>query len=293
MQIGFVGLGDVGSRFSSGVSDFGKAAVVGYDSRLGLEEFADKEERCRQHNVRLVEKPEDVIYGSDIVIAATSCSRAVSTAEQYLPYLRPGQMYVDINSAVPEIKQEISEMMLAKGVDFCDGGIMGSPLNGGVRVEVVMSGPKAEWLVKTLNECGMNTRFISETVGRGSSLKILRSIFTKGLEALLIETYSSAYYYGVLDEVKGSIVHILTKENPETNFARMLRTNVVHSYRRAQEVGDVAKMLENAGLNHTMSDASYKKLMWAYDTGIKEVFDGKIPDDVMDVVKFYSQLKEE
>ena len=48
MQIGFVGLGDVGSRFSSGVADFGKADVVGYDTRLGLKEFSDKEERCRK-----------------------------------------------------------------------------------------------------------------------------------------------------------------------------------------------------------------------------------------------------
>ncbi len=293
MQITFIGLGDVGSRFSAGVSDAGKAVVVGYDSRLGEKGFEDKEERCRTHGVKLAEKDSDAVIGSDIIIAATSCSRAISTAEQYLPYMKPGQMYVDINSAVPEIKEEIAKMMNAKGIDFCDGGIMGSPLNGGVHVEVVMSGPKAKWLTEQLNECGMNTRFISETVGRGSSLKILRSIFTKGLEALLIETYSSAYRYGVLDEVKGSIVHILTKENPETNFARMLRTNVVHSRRRAEEVGDVAKMLENAGMNHTMSSASYEKLMWAYNTGIKEVFDGKIPEDVMEVVKFYAALKED
>lgn len=292
MQIGFIGLGDVGSRFSAGVALGGRAEVVGYDERLGQSEFADKEARCREGGVRLAETARQVIDGSDIIIAATSCARAIETAKQYLPYLTPGQIYVDINSAVPEIKREIAALVNGAGARFADGGIMGSPLQGGHRVEVLLSGAPAEEVSAALNGCGMNTRFIAREVGRASGLKILRSIFTKGLEALLIEAYSSAYAYGVLDEVKSSILHILTKEDLDVMLGRMLRTDVVHAERRALEVGAVADMLRNAGMDSTMSRAAYEKLMWSARCGLREHFQGETPEEYMPVVEYLAGLRQ-
>lgn len=291
IKIAFIGLGDVGSRFSSGLKRAGKAEVIGYDLRKGKEEFRDKEERCREYGVTIVNDPEEAVKGCDIIIAATSCSRALKTVKMFAPYLTAGQIYVDLNSAVPEIKEEIAEIVYETGAQFADGGIMETPMTAWEKSQVVLSGKPAEELSKTLNECGMNTRFISTEVGRASSLKILRSIFTKGIEALLIEAYSSAYHYGVLDEVKSSIRHILTKQDPETMFARMLRTDVVHAKRRADEVGDVAKMLHNINMDSTMSEAAYRKLMWSAGSGIKEHFGGAIPEEVMPVVDYFSKLR--
>ncbi len=293
MQISFIGLGDVGSRFSAGVSAGGKACVVGYDLKLGQADFSEKEERCRAAGVRLAESPAQAVAGSDIIIAATSCAEAIDTAKMYLPYLHSGQSYLDINSAVPEIKQTLAELVKDSGAAFADGGIMGSPLNGGHRVEVVLSGPAARSVSAALNDCGMNTRFISDTVGRASSLKILRSIFTKGLEALLLESYSAAFAYGVLDEVKGSILHILTKEDLDVMFGRMLRTDVVHAKRRALEVGAVAEMLQEAGMDATMSEAACKKLLWSEQSGAKEHFAGKTPEAYLPVVEYFSALRRE
>lgn len=291
IQIGFIGLGDVGSRFSAGVASSGNAQVVGYDLKLGQAEFSEKENRCREAGVKLVSSPKELVDGCDILIAATSCAEAIDTLKMYLPYIKPNQMYVDINSAVPQIKQTLADMVCAVGAEFCDGGIMGSPLNGGHKVQVVLSGAQADKLSENLNFCGMNTRFIAREVGRATSLKILRSIFTKGLEALLIESYSAAYAYGVLDEVKASIFHILTKEDLDIMFGRMLRTDVVHSLRRAWEVGDVADMLRDAGMDCTMSKAAYEKLLWSSSSGVKEHFQGKTPEEYLPVVEYFASIR--
>ena len=80
MVIGFIGLGDVGSRFSSGISKFGGADALGYDLKFGLEEFKEKEDRCKEHGVRFAAGTKELVEGSDIMISATSCSDAIDTA---------------------------------------------------------------------------------------------------------------------------------------------------------------------------------------------------------------------
>lgn len=291
MRIGFIGLGDVGSRFSSGIVKESNADAVGYDKKFGLEEFSEKEARCKEHNVAFAYSMEELVKQSDILISATSCAEAIETAEEALPYLREGQYYIDVNSAVPEIKRRVRDLVETSGARFVDGGIMGSPLNGWHKAPIVMSGPQAQFVVDALKRCGMNIKNVGSEVGQASSLKILRSIFTKGLESLLIESLSSAYAYGVMEEVLSSIIHILTKEPLEDMFGRMICTDVVHAKRRALEVGAVADMLEAAGRDCTMSRASFEKLMWSSKCGVKERFDSKTPDDFREVIRYFASLQ--
>lgn len=293
MVIGFIGLGDVGSRFSGGIARDGGASALGYDLKLGQEAFRDKQERCEQCGVKLAESKQALIDGADILIAATSCAEAIETAKDYLPWLRPGQYYVDVNSAVPKIKKEIQELVEAKGVYFVDGGIMDSPMNGWHRIPVALSGQHAGFVADVLNSYGMNMRNVGTEIGQASSLKILRSIFTKGLEALLIETFSSAYHYGVLDEVYDSIKEMLEREPFAPMFERMVTTDVIHAYRRAKEVGAVADMLDDEGFDSTMSRAACEKLMWSARSGVKEYFGEKTPEDYREVVRYFASLRTE
>lgn len=291
MRIGFIGLGDVGSRFSSGIAKEG-AEALGYDIKLGKTEFEEKETRCRSHGVRLVKNQQELVEESDILVAATSCADAIATAEDYLPWLRAGQYYADVNSAVPPIKRQIQTLVEERGAIFVDGGILDSPLNGWHKIPVALSGIHAMEVAQALNACGMNMRCVGEQVGQASGLKILRSIFTKGLEALLLETFTSAYNYGVLDDVYGSIQEMLQREPIAPMFERMVTTDVVHAYRRAKEVGAVADMLDEAGFDSTMSRAACEKLMWSANSGAKEHFNGKEPEDYREAVRYFASLRQ-
>lgn len=293
MVIGFIGLGDVGSRFSSGIKKEGKADVVGFDAKIGRPDFGEKEERCRTHGVRLMGSIKELMEEAGLVIAVTSCADAVKTVEEALPYVRPEQYYCDFNSAVPSVKRVIQEKVETAGGRFVDGGILDTPMNGWHKIPVGVSGRYAQDAVDILNSCGMNLRNIGPDVGQASGLKILRSIFTKGLEALLLETFTSAYHYGVLENVYGSIQEMLLREPICPMFERMVTTDVVHARRRAKEVGDVAEMLRGDHLDCTMSQAAFEKLTWSAECGVKEHFGGMIPDSYMEVVHYLETLRTE
>ena len=92
MVIAFIGLGEVGSTYSSGLARNG-ATVKGYDIKFdteGKENFVNYQ-KCLDAGVQLVDSPKELIEGSDIIIAVTSCSQAMETAAMYKPFLKKEQ----------------------------------------------------------------------------------------------------------------------------------------------------------------------------------------------------------
>jgi hypothetical protein len=99
-----------------------------------------------------------------------------------------------------------------------------------------------------LGELGFaNLRVVGDGVGRASSIKMIRSVMVKGMEALTAECVLAAEAAGVLDEVLASLD---ASERPrpwgeraDYNLDRML----VHGIRRAAEMEEVVKTLEALG----------------------------------------------
>lgn len=277
MVIAFIGLGEVGSSYSSGMARNG-AKVKGYDLKFhseGLEQFLP----CQQAGVELVGSPKELIDGSDIIIAVTSCSQAMETAQMYKPFLKQDQRYVELNSAVPDVKAEV-EKYLGDSCIFVDGTTMCSPSQFGVATPVMMSGPHGLRTAEDLNSYGMNIRYLGETNGQASAFKVIRSIFTKGLESVLIECMCAASSYGIAEDVYASIVAFLADEPTDITLALMVQTNVLHSKRRADEICEISDMLKKSGLDNTMSAAATKKLYALGTLGLRQEFGGKKAPDM-------------
>lgn len=98
-----------------------------------------------------------------------------------------------------------------------------------------------------------NIRVEGKEVGRASSIKMIRSIMIKGLEALTAECVLAASRAGVLDEVLASLdASDRPKpwhERADYNFDRML----VHGVRRAAEMEEVARTIEDLGFEPAMT----------------------------------------
>lgn len=281
MVIAFIGLGEVGSAYSSGLARNG-ATVKGYDLKFdteGLEQFKP----CAEAGVQLVSGPKELIEGSDIIIAVTSCAQAMETAEMYKPYMNKSQRYCELNSAVPELEAEV-ERFLGDSCTFVDGSTLCSPSMYGVATPVTMSGPMGEQTAKDLNSYGMNIRYLGDKNGQASAFKVIRSIFTKGLESVLVECMTAARYYGVGDDIFDSIVTFLTDEPTDKTLAMMVQTNVLHAKRRGDEICEIAEMLKNAGLDNTMSAAATKKLYWLAEMGLRDEFGGKKASTMFEAV---------
>lgn len=120
MVIAFIGLGEVGSTYSSGLARNG-ATVKGYDIKFdteGKENFVNYQ-KCLDAGVQLVDSPKELIEGSDIIIAVTSCSQAMETAAMYKPFLKKEQLYCEWNSTVPDLVRKV-EAFLGDNCTFVD-----------------------------------------------------------------------------------------------------------------------------------------------------------------------------
>lgn len=282
MTVAFIGLGEVGSTYSSGLAKNG-TKVKGYDLKFSDAAGKGAFQACADAGVELVDGPEALIKGSDIILAVTSCSQAMETIEMYKPFLSAGQMYIEMNSAIPAIKAKVCEY-IGTACDFVDGATLCSPSQFGVKTPLVMSGPRGKEASDQLNAAGMNIEYLGDQVGQASAYKVIRSIFTKSLESCLVETMHAARKYGIAEVIFKSIVDFLAGEPTDETLALMVKTNVVHAKRRGDEICEIAEMLKEDGLDNTMAEAATKKLYWLASLNLKDKkFDGKVAKDMYDV----------
>ena len=113
----------------------------------------------------------------------------------------------------------------------------------------------------------MDVKIIEGPVGRASSIKMVRSILVKGLEALTAECALAAVEADVLDEVFNS----LSAEHPHFNILKHsiynFERSLSHGKRRSEELKEVSKMLEDLRLANHMSKAT---AIWQNNIGSLE-----------------------
>jgi 3-hydroxyisobutyrate dehydrogenase-like beta-hydroxyacid dehydrogenase len=288
MIIGFLGLGEVGTSYSMGLASEG-VTVKGYDVLMTKHSCADRFKKCATGGVKLVSCPKDLVEGCDYIIAVTTSHVAIETAKMVQPYIKAGQIYIELNSAWSKIKEEIRSIL--KNVDVVDGATMGSPLIHKHKVKIFISGGKGKEVADTLNGYGMNLRFLSEKFGTASNIKIVRSDFMKPLEACFVECMVLARKLGIEKEIFDTICETFNSAPIETTLSAMLRSNPIHAKRRGEEVSAAIDILKDLGLDNTMTIAGTKKLLAIGKSGMKEDFNGVVPDKMNTVLDAFLRRK--
>jgi 3-hydroxyisobutyrate dehydrogenase-like beta-hydroxyacid dehydrogenase len=179
-------------------------------------------------------------------------------------HLRGGQTYVDFNSVSPMSKRAVAAAIARSGAGFVEAAIMAPVPGPGYRVPVLVAGPDAAALAARLNAIGMRVEVAGERIGDASLLKMLRSIFIKGIEALMLESLVAARQAGVeeriLDSVQGSMPGINWRELTSYNLGR----TVAHGARRAAEMRESAAALAELGLEPFVTDGIARRIEWAH-----------------------------
>ena len=292
VRISFVGLGVVGTTFSERMIANG-AIVKGFDIKVGLSSFEDRVKKCREIGIDVVDSMELLAKDAELILVATAPSVALETAESVKPYLHKGQTYVDLNSAVPAIKKNIDSSLAEIGVDVVDGTAMSSINMDGYNAILNFSGPRARDVVKILKAYGLNANYFGDTVGEACAFKVVRSIFMKGYEAVLMECVEAAYHYGVVDNVLRSIAQYFDPKPSAAHFDLFINTDAVFAKRRGEEVDAVAKMLADDGINNIMSEAIAHKLGWISALGLSDYYNHEAPHDMHGVIKLLCAREKE
>jgi 3-hydroxyisobutyrate dehydrogenase-like beta-hydroxyacid dehydrogenase len=96
--------------------------------------------------------------------------------------------------------------------------------------------------------------------GHATTVKLVRSAYMKGRDALVVETLVAARRLGVLDAVLDSI-RGPGEEVPFRQLAdRLLGGVALHADRRAGELADAAAVLSAAGVEPLLADAGTVRL---------------------------------
>ncbi len=128
------------------------------------------------------------------------------------------------------------------------------PVDGELKVPMLLAGPHAAAARELLAALGFSdVRIVGEEVGRASAIKMIRSVMVKGIEALSAECLAAAETAGVLDEVVAS----LDASDRHGSWAKRIAYNLgrmeLHGTRRAAEMEEAARTLEDLGVEPTMT----------------------------------------
>ncbi len=151
--------------------------------------------------------------------------------------------------------REAAALFGACTTDFVDGAIMGSVDAGGVNSPIILSGPASADAERALEQLGFNVRALPNSkAGDACGLKLLRSLLTKGMEALAIECFATAEKMGLSNEVRENLLDVNARPFPDLMDA-MVRTHVVHAPRRQYEVAAAIDQAQAFGLKAPVSEA--------------------------------------
>jgi 3-hydroxyisobutyrate dehydrogenase-like beta-hydroxyacid dehydrogenase len=122
----------------------------------------------------------------------------------------------------------------------------------------LISGPYAEAAAEVFAALSMMATVVGGDVGKASSIKMIRSVMMKGLETLFAEMVLSARIAGVEDDVLNSLDKTFPDFGFTTKAAYMFERVMTHGKRRAAEMREVEKTVQDLGLYGDMAGASVK-----------------------------------
>lgn len=251
--IAVIGFGEAGQTFASAGSWGARARV---HDRL-TDAAATREAKRADYavsGVRGCDTAAEAVAGAVAVIALVTADQAPIVATETARSIAPGALYLDLNSVAPETKRSAARAVEAAGGHYVDVAVMSPVQPAALASPLLLSGPKAEAAAALLASLGFSKiRVVGPQVGRASSIKMIRSVMIKGLEALSAECVLAASEAGVLDEVVAS----LDASWPGADWGRRADYNLdrmmVHGLRRSAEMEEVVRTLEDLGVGAEMS----------------------------------------
>jgi 3-hydroxyisobutyrate dehydrogenase-like beta-hydroxyacid dehydrogenase len=273
-NIGLVGYGEVGRILAE---DLRKqdARVTAYDLKLGNDLAAPLRDHASAHGVALASSHADLAAQSDFIVSAVTASQAVPVAQACAPAVKKGAWFLDFNSASPGAKQRAAALIDGHGGRYVEGAVMTSIPPYRIRVPLLLGGAGAKELEPLLVGLGFDAKVASEQLGVASAVKMCRSVMIKGMEAMVIECFTTARAYGVEDAVLASLAETFPAINWEKQGAYFFQRVIEHGRRRSEEVREVAETVREIGLTPWSAQGTAERQGWVADLADQGLFGEK------------------
>jgi 3-hydroxyisobutyrate dehydrogenase-like beta-hydroxyacid dehydrogenase len=247
MRVGLIGYGEVGKILAEDLRLQG-VAVTAFDLKLRGALSEPLRTHALEYGVALADSHAQAVHGADLVVSAVTASQAVQVAQDSAPGLKAGAFFLDVNSASPGSKIRAAEIVNAGGGRYVEGAVMTSVPPYRIKVPLLLGGPDAAALQPLLVALGFAPGVASERLGVASATKMCRSIMIKGLEAMVIESFTAARAHGVEDQVIASLYETFPGIDWQKQGAYFFQRVIEHGRRRSEELREVALTVREIGL---------------------------------------------
>ncbi|ADC46416.1 hypothetical protein mru_0565 [Methanobrevibacter ruminantium M1] len=246
MKFGFIGFGEVSYTLSK------LLLALDFEILSSIEGRSQKTiDLINSLDLTLLDSFKDVAKESDVLISANSPDIALDIAKNY-GNLTNG-FFLDFNNISPKTVFEIEDIL--SDDKFIDSAIIGRVNSD--ELNIYLSGSKAQFLLdKIKKEIGskgidinkmdfkINVKLISDKIGDVSKLKMLRSSYTKGVSALLVESFELAEKLD-LEEELWEILSLTENRDFERSSKSRIDSSKKASKRRYEELVEVLYFLDN------------------------------------------------
>jgi 3-hydroxyisobutyrate dehydrogenase-like beta-hydroxyacid dehydrogenase len=234
LTIALLGLGEAGGRLAADLAAAG-VEVRGYDPDTEITRAPDAQA---------------AVAGSDVVLSVNSAAAARVAAAEALPALGDDAVYADLNTAAPELKRELAA--LVGEARFADVALLGPIPARGLRTPALASGAAARAFADVFEPLGMPIDVVSDRPGDAATLKLVRSVFMKGLAASALESLAAAGAAGHREWLEAQLV----SEIGEPLLERLVEGSQRHAARRAEEMEAARALLLELGVEPRITSAS-------------------------------------
>jgi 3-hydroxyisobutyrate dehydrogenase-like beta-hydroxyacid dehydrogenase len=276
-HVGLVGYGEVGRILAEDLRMDG-VRVSAYDIKLDGAYAGPLQDHAAGIGVTLAASHADLAARADFIVSAVTASQAVSVARACAGTVKKGAWFLDFNSASPGAKQRAAALIDGAGARYVEGAVMTSVPPYRIKVPLLLGGEGARELAPLLVELGFNAKVASDRLGISSAVKMCRSIMIKGMEAMVIEAFTTARAYGVEDAVLTSLAETFPGINWEKQGAYFFQRVIEHGRRRAEEVREVAETVREAGLTPWSAQGTAERQAYIADLADAGVFGTKGTD---------------
>jgi 3-hydroxyisobutyrate dehydrogenase-like beta-hydroxyacid dehydrogenase len=277
-NVGLVGYGEVGRILAE---DLRKqdVKVTACDIKLRSDQAGGAlRDHASAHGVALTASHADLATEADLIVSAVTASQAVPVAQACAPAVKQGAWFLDFNSASPGAKQRAAASIDGNGGRYVEGAVMTSIPPKRIKVPLLLGGGGAETLAPLLVELGFDARVASPELGVASAVKMCRSVVIKGMEAMVIEAFTTARAYGVEDAVLASLKETFPGIDWEKQGAYFFQRVIEHGRRRSEEVREVAETVREIGLTPWSAQGTAERQAWVADLADEGLFGRKGTD---------------
>jgi 3-hydroxyisobutyrate dehydrogenase-like beta-hydroxyacid dehydrogenase len=260
LRIGLLGFGEVGKRFGADLRARGVGSIATFD--LLLDDSNDgpaMHDHAGRHGIALVRSAVELAGCSDLIICAVTAAQALNAVQSVARTSLAGKWLLDVNSASPATKAECGRIVEHAGGRYVESAVMTSVPPYGVRVPMLLGGVHAQAFNDTLTALGFDAKVASSEIGVASAIKLCRSVVIKGMESLVIESFTAARAFGVEQHVLASLKETFPQMDWERQGDYYFSRVIQHGKRRAEEMQASAETVASRGIGGTMAEAASRR----------------------------------